>query len=241
LNAEKITRVASSTRKLFCRRLAASSDEIAFTQKRRIRMNKFKSYLSGGIARIRNARKPKAYRLWATMASFGLALIFTLVAAHAQGQEPFRFNLVPASDAIAECLPNASAEVTVFPKEEIRGVDTLDLKADGLKPNTTFAVFLTELPVAPFGAVQYIGDFTTNAVGRGSMRVDSIIEEAFSSQVVGGQRVRKELNHVVLWFADPEADESCIPGSGPSPFDGDGQAGAAALSSKHLLPGAPLP
>jgi hypothetical protein len=211
---------------------ARSSYEIASTHKRRITMNKFKS----GIARISNARKPRA-----TIASFGLALIFTLVAAHAEGQEPFRFNLVPASDAIATCLPNASAEVTVFPKEEIRGVDTLDLKADGLKPNTTFAVFLTELPVAPVGAVQYIGDFTTNAAGHGSMRVDSIIEEAFSSQVVSGQRVRKELNHVVLWFADPDADELCVPGSGPGPFDGDTQSGVAALSSKNLLPGAPLP
>ena len=64
-------------------------------------MNKFKRYLSGGIARIRNARKPRAYRLWATMASFGLTFIFTLVAARAQSQEPFSFSLEPASDAIA--------------------------------------------------------------------------------------------------------------------------------------------
>jgi hypothetical protein len=60
-------------------------------------------------------------------------------------------------------------------------VDTLDLKAEGLPPKTSFAVFLTELPEAPFGAAQYIGDFTTNAAGRGSLRVDAIVEEAFSS------------------------------------------------------------
>ena len=64
-------------------------------------MNKFKRYLSGGIARKRNARKPRAYRLWATMASFGLTFIFTLVAARAQSQEPFSFSLEPPSDAIA--------------------------------------------------------------------------------------------------------------------------------------------
>ncbi len=56
-------------------------------------------------------------------------------------------------------------------------MDTLDLHAEGLRPNTTFAVFLTEMPVPPFGAVQYIGDFTTNAAGRGSVRVDAIIDE----------------------------------------------------------------
>src|SRR6266513_4410294 len=98
------------------------------------------------------------------IATFGLSLIFNPVAAHA---EPFGFNLVPASDPIAACLPDASARVTVFPREEIRGVDTLELRAHGLRPNTSFAVFLTEMPVPPFGAVQYIGDFTTNAHGTG--------------------------------------------------------------------------
>ena len=80
------------------------------------------------------------------------------------------FDLVPASDAIADCtsMPNPAATVSVFPREDSRGVDTLDLHAEGLRPNTTFAVFLTEMPVPPFGAVQYIGDFTTNAAGRGS-------------------------------------------------------------------------
>lgn len=204
-------------------------------------MNKFKRNLSGGIAPKRNAREPNSYWLRAAIASFGLTLIFTLVAARAESPEHSRFDLVPASDPIANCLPNASAEVTLFSKEEIQGVDTLDLKAEGLTPNTTFAVFLTELPIAPFGAVEYIGDFTTNSAGRGSMRADTIVDEAFSSQVVNGQRVRKELNHVVMWFADPNADEGCVPGSGPSPFDGDAEGGVAALSSKNLLPGAPLP
>jgi hypothetical protein len=198
---------------------------------------KAKNYLANGMA----PRKTKSYRVWATIISFSLAIIFAVVSAGAQAQAPFSFNLVPASNAIGACLPNATAEVTVFPREETLGVDTLDLKAQGLKSDTTFAVFLTELPVAPFGAVQYVGDFTTNAAGRGSLRVDTIVDEAFSSQVVAGQRVRKELNHVVLWFADPAADESCIPGSGQSPFDGDGVAGVAALSSKNLLPGTPLP
>jgi hypothetical protein len=80
-------------------------------------------------------------------------------------------------------------------------VDTLDLHAEGLRPNTTFAVFLTQMPVPPFGAVQYIGDFTTNAAGRGSVRVDAIIDEAFAFNNITG--VRTDLNHVVFWFADP--------------------------------------
>src|ERR1044071_9795737 len=158
------------------------------------------------------------------IAAFGLlsTLLPAVQTAHAQDLRPFSFDLVPASAGIANCtsMPNPAATVSVFPREDSRGVDTLDLHAEGLRPNTTFAVFLTELPVPPFGAVQYIGDFTTNPAGNGSMRVDTIVQEAFSSQVVAGVRVRKDLNHVVFWFADPNADEICLPGSAPSPFDG---------------------
>src|SRR6266542_1603906 len=162
-------------------------------------------------------------------------------AAHAPHLSPSRFDLVPASDAIANCesMPNPAATVAVFPREDVRGVDTLDLHAEGLRPNTTFAVFLTEMPVPPFGAVQYIGDFTTNAAGRGSVRVDAIIDEAFAFNNITG--VRTDLNHIVFWFADPGDDEDCVPGSAPTHFDGDGEAGVAAMSSKNFLPGAPLP
>jgi hypothetical protein len=181
----------------------------------------------------------KRHCLSVAIATFGLTLIFNPVAAHAQGLTPFRFDLVPASDSIAACFPNAAARVTVFPREEVRGVDTLHLRAWGLPPNTTFAVFLTEMPVPPFGAVQYIGDFTTNAAGRKHVRVDAIIDEAFAFNNITGVRV--DLNHVVFWFADPADDEDCVPGSAPTQFDGDGEAGVAAMSSKDFLPEAPLP
>jgi len=170
--------------------------------------------------------------------AFGLLAVFaTGQAVYAQG--PSRFDLVPASNPIAACLPNASARVAVSPREDIRGVDTLDLHAEGLRPNTTFAIFLTQMPVPPFGAVQYIGDFTTNAAGRGSVRVDAIINEAFAFNNITG--VRTDLNHIVFWFADPADDEDCIPGSAPGHFDGDAESGVAAMSSKNFLPGAPLP
>ena len=179
------------------------------------------------------------HSLLLAIATFGLTLIFSAVAANAQGLRPSRFNLVPASAPIATCLPHAAATVTVFPREDIRGVDTLDLHAEGLRPNTTFAVFLTEMPVPPFGAVQYIGDFTTNAAGRGHVRIDAIIDEAFAFNNITG--IRTDLNHIVFWFADPADDEDCVPGSAPGHFDGDGASGVAAMSSKNFLPGAPLP
>jgi len=164
-------------------------------------------------------------------------LVFTSTA-HAHGVEPFRFPLVATSTT---CFPNASARVTFLPREEVRGVDTLELKAEGLPPHTSFTVFLTELAVIPFGASQYIAEFTTNAAGKGFVRVDTVIEEAFAFD--GNTGIRKELNHVVVWFADPKDDDVCFgPGAGPkTPFDGDGEAGATVLSSKNFLPNAPLP
>ena len=186
------------------------------------------------------------------VAAFGLLSVVLLVHQPAdaqgvrippkpEGLRPNTFELVPASDAIAGCreFENAAATVTVFSGEDIRGVDTLDLRAEGLRTNTTFAVFLTEQPVPPFGAVEYIGDFTTNAAGRGHVRVDAIIDEAFAFNNITG--VRTELNHVVFWFADPNDDEQCVPGSAPGHFDGDNSSGVAAMSSKNFLPGAPLP
>jgi hypothetical protein len=207
-------------------------------------MKTFKNFLLASNMNRGTASRAKKYRraLLSVIITglMGLILAFTV---HAQGPGPYRFSLVPTSNTIAACLPNAAATVTVFPKEDLHGVDTLDLKAEGLLANTTFTVFLTELAEGPFGAAQYIGEFTTNAAGRGSVRVDAVIEEAFSSTVVEGTRVRKELNHIVLWFADPAADDVCFaPASGPTtPFDGDGQAGGTALSSRNFNPGAPLP
>src|SRR5262245_44741616 len=143
-----------------------------------------------------------------------------------------RFNLVSVNPG---CLPDASGRVTVVHKEDALGVDTLQLSARGLPPRTDFAAFLTTADAftAPaFGATAYIGDFTTNSLGIGSLRVAAVIGEAFiSREWAPPTRVRTDLDHVVIWFADPAQVPACFNFSGATPFDGDGQAGPAALSS----------
>src|SRR5215471_6049339 len=131
-------------------------------------MNSFRNFLKAAVHESRATKNRMTRYGIAGMAILiiGVGLILTV---HAEQPEPFRFNLVPASDTIGRCLPNASAAVSVLPRGESQGVDTLDLKAEGLPPQTEFAVFLTELADSPIGAAQYIGDFTTNAAGRGSM------------------------------------------------------------------------
>ena len=221
-------------------------------------MNRFKNFLLDVDSLKQGAQnRVNRFRLASLMtiiAAFTLLPLSSQVLVAAQDGEPadssavqeladeemIQFNLVPAADPIANCFPDATAKVTVLRTEE---TDTFILTAKNLRPRTRFAVFLTELPVPPFGAAQYLADFQTNSKGKGAVEVNAIIEEAFSSQVINGQRIRKELNHVVFWFADPADADACFaPGTAPiTPFDGDGVAGPAAMSSKNVLPGEPLP
>jgi len=98
-------------------------------------------------------------------------------------------------------------------------------------------VFLLEQAGAPFGAAEYIGDFTTNKRGNAYNTFKLIVSEAFSSTLVNGQRVRVDLNRVGVWFADPAADDFCLgPNSPVTPFDGDDEAGVQAFNSAHTRP-----
>lgn len=160
----------------------------------------------------------------------------------ADAEDLIQFNLVPA-DAIAACFPEATVKVKVLPAVDELGTDTLMLTGKRLPLNTTFAVFLTELPVAPFGATQFIARITTNAGGKASVEVRATIKDAFITQPINGQRVRTDLNHMVLWFASPGDAEDCFAPNpvGVTGFDADGNAGPSAFSSRNSLPGAPLP
>lgn len=169
----------------------------------------------------------------AMLVTLGSTVPYALGVAHALTTISFR--LVPASGAVAACLPNAKADVAVLHKEDTLGVDTLQLDARGLPADTDFAVFLTSadaLTSPPFGAAEYIGDFTTNAAGIGSLKVDAIVAEAFVSTVVSSTRVPADLDHLVFWFADPDQAKAACGLTTITPFDGDGQAGPAAMSSQ---------
>jgi len=163
--------------------------------------------------------------------SFALAVLSGVDKAHAITIT--KFDLAPVN---AACLPNASGTATVANKEERLGADTLHLTVSGLPANTDFAVFLTSADAfsAPkFGTVEYIGDFTTNADGIGSLKVRAIINEAFVSPLADdGTRKRIDLDHLVFWFADPAQVPACFNFTTPTPFDGDGVAGPAAMSSQ---------
>ena len=153
------------------------------------------------------------------------------------------FQLVPSSDALAKCMPRAKVTVTVKLRTDQTGRDVFLVDASGLPPKTSFTTFLLEVPGAPFGAAEYIGDVDTDKHGQAHAELRLIVEEAFASTLVDGKRVRAELNHVGMWFADPAADDFCFGkgGGAVTPFDGDGEAGVQAFNSANSLPGAPIP
>jgi hypothetical protein len=147
-------------------------------------------------------------------------------------------HLTPSSGALAKCLPKAKVNVKVELKTDRVGFDDFEVKASGLRPKTDFTVFLLQQADAPFGAAEYIGDITTNSKGKAHNEFKLIVQEAFSSTVVNGKRVRQDLNRVGMWFADPKGDDFCFgKGKGAvTPFDGDNEAGVQAFNSLHTHP-----
>ncbi len=144
--------------------------------------------------------------------------------------------LAPSSAALATCFPHASARVNVDLTTDARGKDRFTIRAHGLAPKTDFTVFLLEQAGAPFGAAEYIGDFTTDRHGRATNRYSLIVEEAFAFNNATHQRT--DLNSIGVWFADPASDDECLGAGSPvTGFDGDAEAGVQMLNSgTQLLP-----
>lgn len=147
-----------------------------------------------------------------------------------------KLRLSPSSPALATCFPHAHAHVKVALTTDAKGKDTFKIRAEGLKPRTDFTVFLLEQAGAPFGAAEYIGDFTSNRHGRATNTYTLIVEEAFAFN--NATHTRTDLNSIGVWFADPKDDDGCLGAQSPvTGFDGDAEAGVQMLNSGiHLLP-----
>jgi hypothetical protein len=152
-----------------------------------------------------------------------------------------RLKLTIPSQTLAACMPKADVQVKVKLTTEKRGFDIFDMTARHIAPNRSYTIFLMEKAGPPFGAVEYIGELNTNAEGNGHAEFHLIVQEAFVSTIVNGQRTRADLNQIGVWFADPKDDDFCLgPGGGATPFDGDGESGALVFNSANAAP-LPLP
>lgn len=169
--------------------------------------------------------------------AMGLLLGSLAAPAVPMAAEVVQLQLTPSSAQLAQCMPDASLDVTVELTTDSIGFDKFDIRAKNLPPNRSFTVFLLELATAPFGAAEYVGDFTTNPDGNAHNTFHLIVQEAFSSTLVSGVRTRVDLNRVGVWFADPADDDFCLgPGSPVTPFDGDNEAGVQAFNSANADP-----
>ena len=178
--------------------------------------------------------KLKSKRASFVGAAAGLLLGCLAVPVAPQAADSVELALTPSSQKLADCMPNASVNVAVKLTTDQRGFDRFDIRGRNLPPNRSFTVFLLQKAGAPFGAAEYIGDFTSNARGNAHNTFDLIVKEAFSSTVVNGGRVRVDLNRIGVWFADPMDDDFCLgAGSPTTPFDGDNEAGVQAFNSAN--------
>lgn len=146
---------------------------------------------------------------------------------------------------LPDSLPDASGVVTVTPSA---GADEFAIEAAGLPPNAEYVVFLTETSTAPFGDLQYLMDFETDATGSGAGTARAAIFEAFA--LTGSAKDGKpdpeaisasktELDHVVVWPAEPETTAPLFEEQGEtpamSPFDSDLEAGPAILTDSNEM------
>ena len=177
---------------------------------------------------------------WLAMLALAGSTFLSFPALHlsqAQESEELHLHLTPSTPALAKCMPHARVDVTVKLTTDQKGFDVFDIRAQGLPPNTDFTTFLLQFAGSPFGAAEYIGDFTSNQQGRAHNTFKLIVQEAFASTLVNGARVRVDLNQIGAWFADPAGDDFCLgPNSPVTPFDGDNEAGVQAFNSANTTP-----
>ena len=152
-----------------------------------------------------------AVAVGATVAVAGGTAIHRTAATGAAAK-PVKLKLTPSTPQLAACMQYAHLDVTVRLTTEQLGVDVFTVRARNLPPRRDFTVFLLEQAGPPFGAAEYIGDFTTNKKGNADNAFRLIVQEAFSSTLVNDQRVRVDLNQVGVWFADPKGDDFCLGG-----------------------------
>jgi len=160
------------------------------------------------------------------------------------------FKMVPSSDAIKTCLPNATATVTV---RSARNNQIMTIKAKGLAPKTGYDLFVIQVPHPKFGISWYQSDLETSSRGDGTATVRGIFSnETFSvsqdTLTTNGREGTPQTGatfnavnqyHLGLWFNDPQVpfNLGCEPGkTAPvvTPFNGEQQAGIQVLNTSDF-------
>jgi hypothetical protein len=194
-------------------------------------------------------------RHWKAMgAAVVTGLLFAAVAGSltAQGsQRKIHFTMVRSAGAVlARCLPKASADVQ---DTSLGAVESMRVNVKGLPRNTDFDLFVIQVPNAPFGLSWYQGDIETNSSGRGtgtfvgrfSVETFIVAPGIAPAPVVHHQPPFPDANsnpktapvhtfHLGLWFNSPADAAKAGCGKAVTPFNGQHNAGAQALSTRNF-------
>jgi len=177
------------------------------------------------------------------------ALVAISTSAHAD--EDFSFDMVrsPALAAFPRCVPNAHASVRIEPRG---AVEEMQVRVEGLPPNTGFDFFVTQVPNGPFGMAWYQGDIETNEhgvghgkfVGRfneetfivapGSVPAPSVHNNAFPDAILNPITGPIHTFHLGLWFNSPDDAAKAGCSAGPTPFNGEHNAGVQVLNTSQF-------
>jgi hypothetical protein len=157
-----------------------------------------------------------------------MALFSMVPQAFAAANSSITFNMVAAPGL--KCIPSvAFGRVTI---SDLGTVQNLHLEVFGLVPNVSYTVFITQHGSRPFGFSWYQGEVAADKTGHGVADYRGIFsEETF---LLTDTNTPVEMDHMGIWFADPQdaANAGC---SGIStPFDGDHNAGILVLSTANF-------
>jgi|SRR5208282_4133919 len=195
--------------------------------------------------------------LFAKIKTAGLAaLAFAAVAstpalAGDQDGDEFKFDLVrsPALNALPNFVPNAHGRVEI---ESVGPVEIMDVKVEGLPPNTDFDFFVIQIPNAGFGLSWYQGDIETNRHGVGHGRfigrfnIETFIvspasepspivfNNAFPDVSPGPKTGPIHTYHLGLWFNSPQDAQQAGGPPSVTPFNGEHNAGVQVLNTSNF-------
>ena len=158
-----------------------------------------------------------------------LGSIATVPLARAEANDSLLFSLVKSPGAVPCIRDEARGRVSI---SDLGPVQNMHVEVFALPPKTDFTLFIITTPNAPFAPAWYQGDLTTNESGRGVMDVTGIFSDETFILNPGGVAV--QMDHIGMWFADPEqAVKAGCPGK-VTPFDGDHNAGIQVLNTGNF-------
>lgn len=177
--------------------------------------------------------------------SLALGAVFVGASMNA-ASAPFAFDMA-VSAAAAACVPNAQGHVTI---KQSGANQRMQVRVNGLPPNTEFALFVLQTPTGPFGMSWYQGDIVTDENGSGSQQFFGIFSSelfVFAPATRAAPQTDPGIDattnpvtapvhtyHLGLWFSDPtDASNAGCPGT-PTPFEGNHQAGIQVLNTSNF-------